>query len=409
MWEAIAGHAPDYRRVPRLEWMALVGIASTKQQGILQGDLGRLVGQDKRSLPKRTDALADKGYISKRTTLVRGTKTSKMWLTRFAPALPTNPLKAAASLHTTVDMSRDALARDLEPVPWRNRWNGDSVDYISLAQTIMAVVKAFGIIRYHDLRCKLGILGLRWQMKVAAKTCRFFVQTGAIQYVGATLSGKLFKDCLKFDHDLMHEDWAAYLATGKQKSISFSTADLGDADLGSDAADTAGNGDLSNPEYGLRRNTSKKRINSRSSWSPDKPLITTVFDNISAAGAVGLSNKQIGDSTLGSSFRRYLSSISSTISLPAQQPEHLRHFQVTSEMHRKGKSQQYRYFARDSQRAPESIAVEKIAGGEIINNSMTDTVNGKTLAVFFTDPALLPDASRANCGLAALAHVSGRG
>ncbi|KAK2029437.1 hypothetical protein LX32DRAFT_617227 [Colletotrichum zoysiae] len=406
MWEAIAGHAPDYRRVPRLEWMALVGIASTKKQGILQGDLGRLVGQDKRSLPKRTDALADKGYISKRTTLVRGTKTSKMWLTRFAPALPTNPLKAAASLHTTVDMSRDALARDLEPVPWRSRWNGDSVDYISLAQTIMAVVKAFGIIRYHDLRCKLGILGLRWQMKVAAKTCRFFVQTGAIQYVGATLSGKLFKDCLKFDHDLTHEDWAAYLATGKQKNISFSTADLGDAGLESGPADTDVNADASTLESGPRRSTNKKHINSLSSWLPDKPLITTVFDNISAAGPAGLSNKQIGDSTLGSSFRRYLSSISSTISLPTQQPKHLRHFQVTSEMHRKGKSQQYRYFARDFQQASTSSVAEEAADGDI---DMADSVRDNTFAAPFTDPALPPDTTRAAGGLAALAHVSGRG
>ncbi|KAK1979680.1 hypothetical protein LZ30DRAFT_725446 [Colletotrichum cereale] len=409
MWEAIAGHAPDYRRVPRLEWMALVGIASTKQQGILQGDLGRLVAQDKRSLPKRTDALADKGYISKRTTLVRGTKTSKLWLTRFAPALPTNPLKAAASLHTTVDMSRDALARDLEPVPWRNRWNGDSVDYISLAQTIMAVVKAFGIIRYHDLRCKLGILGLRWQMKVAAKTCRFFVQTGAIQYVGATLSGKLFKDCLKFDHDLTHEDWAAYLATGKQKNISLPTADLGNADLGSGPADTTVNADPSNLETGPHRDTNKKHINSRSNWFPDKPLITSVFDNISAAGAAGLSNKQIGDSTLGSSFRRYLSSISSTISLPTQQPKHLRHFQVTSEMHRKGKSQQYRYFARDLQQAPASIVAEKTADGETDVHSMPDAFRGDTFAALFTDLALLPDTARATGGLAALTHVSGRG
>ncbi|OBR12181.1 Tfiiic transcription initiation factor complex subunits tfc3 [Colletotrichum higginsianum IMI 349063] len=410
MWEAIAGHAPDYRRVPRLEWMALVGIASTKQQGILQGDLGRLVGQDKRSLPKRTDALADKGYISKRTTLVRGTKTSKMWLTRFAPALPTNPLKATANLHTTVDMSRDALACDLEPVPWRNRWNADSVDYISLAQTIMAVVKAFGIIRYHDLRCKLGILGLRWQMKVAAKTCRFFVQTGAIQYVGATLSGKLFKDCLKFDHDLTHEDWAAYLATGKQKNVSFSSANLVNADLGAGLADTAAKADTSYSESGVRRNANKKHINSRSKWSPDKPLVTTVFDNISAAGAAGLSNKQIGDSTLGSSFRRYLSSISSTISLPTQQPKHLEHFQVTSEMHRKGKSQQYRYFARGSQRVPESIAPEDTVDEEISNkHSTTEVDNGDRFSGLFTDPNVLPDTARAAAGLAALAHVSGRG
>ncbi|OHE91906.1 hypothetical protein CORC01_12815 [Colletotrichum orchidophilum] len=409
MWESIAGHTPDYRRVPRLEWMALVGIASTKQQGILQGDLGRLVGQDKRSLPKRTDALAEKGYISKRTTLVRGTKTSKMWLTRFAPALPVDPLKATASLHTAVDMSRSALACDLEPVSWRHRWNGDSVDYISLAQTIMAIVKAFGIIRYHDLRCKLGILGLRWQMKVAAKTCRFFVQTGAIQYVGATLSGKLFKDCLKFDHDLTHEDWAAYLATGKQKSIS-SALGLNDGDLGSDPADNIANVNTSSSEAGPSRSLKRKRVNPRSNWIADKPLTTTVFDNISAAGTTGLSNKQIGDFTLGASFRRYISSISSTISLPAQQPVHLKHFQVSSEMHRKGKSQQYRYFACSLQRNDQGGAgTEKDASVEMSHvHSSADWAPGKPLADHFTNPTVVPEMARTAGGLAALAQVSGK-
>ncbi|KAK1657588.1 hypothetical protein BDP55DRAFT_623351 [Colletotrichum godetiae] len=406
MWESIAGHAPDYRRVPRLEWMALVGIASTKQQGILQGDLGRLVGQDKRSLPKRTDALAEKGYISKRTTLVRGTKTSKMWLTRFAPALPIDPLKATASLHTTVDMSRNALACDLEPVSWRGRWNGESVDYISLAQTIMAIVKAFGIIRYHDLRCKLGILGLRWQMKVAAKTCRFFVQTGAIQYVGATLSGKLFKDCLKFDHDLTHEDWAAYLATGKQKSIQ-SGYSLNDGDLVSDPASKTANMDTSSPEPGPGRTLNRRRINPRSNWIADKPLTTTIFDNISAAGSAGLSNKQLGDLTLGSSFRRYISSISSTISLPTQQPAHLRQFQVSSEMHRKGKSQQYRYFALNADLG--TAAAEKNVTGEMGDNqSLADGAHAKTLAGHFADPTVTPDLSYVAGGLAALTRVSGK-
>ncbi|TDZ22937.1 hypothetical protein Cob_v004438 [Colletotrichum orbiculare MAFF 240422] len=325
MWEAIAGHAPDYRRIPRLEWMALVGIASTKEGGILQGDLGRLVGQDKRSLPKRTDALAEKGYISKRTTLVRGTKTSKMWLTHFAPALPTDPTKAAAGMLTTVDMSRDALARDLDPVPWRARWTGDSVDYISLAETIMAVVKAFGIIRYHDLR---------W----------------AIQYVGATLAGKLFKDCLKFAHDLTHEDWAAYLATGKQKNSAVLPS--GCADLGVHASHSfTSSASIDNAtSLGLAADpschTNRERLSAQLFWVVDKPLILTVFDKIAAASDLGLSNKQIGGSTLGSSFRRYLSSISSTLAIPTLQPEHLSHFRVGSEMHRKGKSQQYRYFAR---------------------------------------------------------------
>ncbi|OLN95443.1 hypothetical protein CCHL11_09440 [Colletotrichum chlorophyti] len=414
MWESIAGHAPDYRRVPRLEWMALVGIASTKQQGILQGDLGRLVGQDKRSLPKRTDALAEKGYISKRTTLVRGTKTSKLWLTRFAPALPTDPLKATTGLPTTVDMSRDALARDLEPVPWRGRWVGDSVDYISLAQTIMAIVKAYRIIRYHDLRCKLGILGLRWQMKVAAKTCRFFVRTGAIQYVGATLSGKLFKDCLKFDHDLTHEDWAAYLATGKQK------ASTGHSDPGYYTDNGIG---PSRPAPGVEsldpasesRDPNKKRVSSRSKWTADKPLTPTVFDNISAAGPLGLSNKQIGDSTLGPSFRRYLSSISATLAIPTLQPPHLTHFQVVSEMHRKGKSQQYRYYAEKLRGDPKFTpsAKEDDGKGATDGQSKSDAINEDVsrdgLLKLFTASAILPDNGRAALGLAALAEVAGKG
>ncbi|KAF0331635.1 hypothetical protein GQ607_001381 [Colletotrichum asianum] len=408
MWESIAGHAPDYRRVPRLEWMALVGIASTKQQGILQGDLGRLVGQDKRSLPKRTDALAEKGYISKRTTLVRGTKTSKLWLTRFAPALPTDPTKVAAGMPANVDMSREALASDLEPVSWRGRWTGDSVDYISLAQTIMAVVKAYRIIRYHDLRCKLGILGLRWQMKVAAKTCRFFVRTGAIQYVGATLSGKLFKDCLKFDHDLTHEDWAAYLATGKQKSPSFSSSGFDAEIFPADGMNAQGPtlDTASRPVLGPQRSKKTRAA----PWVADKPLTTTVFDNIQAAGPAGLSNKQIGDTTLGPSFRRYLSSISSTLAIPVLQPNHLKHFQVLSEMHRKGKSQQYRYFAPQLAGPPEPSSAEAVGDND---NGVKDAVyrgdsHAESIGLFVA-PSIPPDTVRAVGGLTALAQGPGKG
>ncbi|KAH0426394.1 hypothetical protein CcaCcLH18_10362 [Colletotrichum camelliae] len=382
MWESIAGHAPDYRRVPRLEWMALVGIASTKQQGILQGDLGRLVGQDKRSLPKRTDALAEKGYISKRTTLVRGTKTSKLWLTRFAPALPTDPTKVTASMPANVDMSREALASDLDPVSWRGRWTGDSVDYISLAQTIMAVVKAYRIIRYHDLRC-------------------------AIQYVGATLSGKLFKDCLKFDHDLTHEDWAAYLATGKQKSSSFSPSGFEDAGVfTADGMDVQGPTTDTAARPGLGSQRSRKTR--AAPWVADKPLTNTVFDNIQAAGPAGLSNKQIGDSTLGPSFRRYLSSISSTLAIPVLQPNHLKHFQILSEMHRKGKSQQYRYFAPQMPRAPGPSSAEAVRNNDNGVNDAVDRGDSHAESIsLFTAPSIPP--VRAVGGLTALAQGPGKG
>jgi DNA-binding Lrp family transcriptional regulator len=65
-WQTITGHAPDGSLVPPAEFQALCLIAAAGEQGILQTDLTKLSGQDKRSLPKRTDRLARNGYIKKR-------------------------------------------------------------------------------------------------------------------------------------------------------------------------------------------------------------------------------------------------------------------------------------------------------------------------------------------------------
>ena len=69
-----------------MEFVCLSGIASRRQEGIYQTDLIRLTGQDKRSLPKRTDALAKRGYISKNVVFVRGQRTSHLLLRRYVKA-----------------------------------------------------------------------------------------------------------------------------------------------------------------------------------------------------------------------------------------------------------------------------------------------------------------------------------
>ncbi|KAK7220144.1 hypothetical protein V2G26_008147 [Clonostachys chloroleuca] len=220
VWEALAGHGPDYKRLPRSEWVLLLGIASTKMDGILQGDLGRLVEQDKRSVPKRTDMLLKKGYITKRTTLVRGTKTSKMWLRLFAPPLVKEGADTEEPKAHDLVLAPQFLTANLDPVPWHNRWTGESVDYIALATTIMAIAKEWGVMRLLDLKSKLGVLRLRWQMKVVSKICRFLNSRGVIQYVAARLHSKVFKDCIKYIRDLNSHDWSLYLATGKREAKS---------------------------------------------------------------------------------------------------------------------------------------------------------------------------------------------
>ncbi|KAF5671511.1 hypothetical protein FHETE_4081 [Fusarium heterosporum] len=329
MWESLTGHAVDYKRVPKSEWMLLLGIASTTVQGILQGDLGRLMGQDKRSVPKRTDSLLKKGYIVKRTTLVRGTKTSKMWLKIFAPPLPKDG-EGADEVRPDMTLTRQVLIDDLEPVPWCIRWIGESIDYIALATTIMAIVKEWGVLQMKDMKSKLGVLGMRWQMKVLAKVCRFLNQRGVIQYVAAKLGEKVFKDCVKYVRDLDSDDWSLYLSTGKRKSKTVRNSDLDGPD---------GNKQL----IGQASNVSE--ITKAPPWSLDKPVPVIIAEMAKRLGDAGLTNPDVYALTLGPSYSRYLSSMTTALSVPNLQPSHLVHFQIYSEHTRSGKVASYRYFA----------------------------------------------------------------
>ena len=65
IWQALTGHGIDLKRVPSMEFVLLSLIAARGSDGIAQPDLTMLSGQDKRSVPHRTDELARKGYISK--------------------------------------------------------------------------------------------------------------------------------------------------------------------------------------------------------------------------------------------------------------------------------------------------------------------------------------------------------
>ncbi|KAH7152531.1 hypothetical protein B0J13DRAFT_266600 [Dactylonectria estremocensis] len=370
MWESLTGHSIDYKRVPRSEWLLLLGIASTTVNGILQGDLGRLVDQDKRSVPKRTDALLKKGYIAKRTTLVRGTKTSKMWLKLFAPPLPKDG-DAVDEPRAEMNLSHQVLAANLDPVPWHIRWTGESVDYTALATTIQAVSKEWGVLRMLDLKSKLGVLGMRWQMKVLAKVCRFLNSRGVITYVAAKLGDKVFKDCIKYGRDLNADDWSIYLATGKRATKPSRNPDLATSE-GVDRKSLFG------------QTTNASEVASTPPWSLDKPLPGTITDMAQRLGDKGLSNPDVYGFTLGPSFSRYLSSMTSALATPNLQPSHLKHFQLRSEHTRVGKIASYRYFAQagcsPATDQPESSELPKKGDSD---GSMTGHAHSSSLSSFY--------------------------
>ncbi|KFA71364.1 hypothetical protein S40288_08227 [Stachybotrys chartarum IBT 40288] len=336
MWESICGHTIDFKRVPKSEWILLLGIASTRKEGILQGDLGRLVDQDKRSVPKRTDALVTKGYIVKRTTLVRRTKTSKLWLNAFAPPLPKEAGSLTNDSGIEMNLSRQVLLANLDAVPWHSRWTGESMDYIALATTIMALSKEWGVLRILDLKHKLGVIGMRWQMKVVAKICRFLNSRGAAQFVAAKLDDKVYKDCIKYTRDLTPRDWATFLATGKRTSRIFRTVES-NADDEAEGLEQEGVSDI-NVSY----------LNATPPWALDQPLPAYVVQSVASFGPKGLSNSDLYSLTLGTSFSRFFSSMTTVLSTSDLQPRHLSHMQLGSEHVRIGKVASYRYFIRQN-------------------------------------------------------------
>lgn len=89
MWHALAGHGPDLSKIKSFDFACLSIIAACGPKGILQNDLIRISGQDKRSLPARTDRLRNGGYVEKTNVCVqlsnptRALHTSRCTLKRF--------------------------------------------------------------------------------------------------------------------------------------------------------------------------------------------------------------------------------------------------------------------------------------------------------------------------------------
>ena len=368
-WRTIAGHGPDLKRVPLFEWRALADIASVKEKGILQGDLVRLTGQDKRSLPTRTDALARKGYIIKQPVVLRGGKSSKLWLAQFSEHAREHQEQEGLD-YEQIDLSKAALTSDLNPVPFCHKWNGETIDYLALAQGFVAIVKAWTLIRYCDARAKLGVEERVRQMRALAKTCRWLTNIGALSFVGAKFAGsnRLFKDCVKWIRDPSPGEWSHFRATPKTRMVvpSGRIGKRGEASRAVHASQSGGSRGskaiMKKPQVTKPRPKpiSYTRI-IPSPWKPQKPVPNTAFEVVKRAGSKGTSNAAICRQTLGHNYRRLTAAMTGSISMPTNsQPPHLKHLSSTSKLSRIGKTMTYTFYAVSEM--PEAKPDEKHTG-----------------------------------------------
>ncbi|KAI0525429.1 hypothetical protein F5B22DRAFT_642446 [Xylaria bambusicola] len=402
-WRTIAGHGPDLKRVPLFEWRALVDIASVKEKGILQGDLVRLTGQDKRSLPTRTDALARKGYIIKQPVVLRGGKSSKLWLAQFSEYAREHQEREGLD-YDKLDLSKAALTSDLDPVSFCDKWNGDTIDYLALAQGFVAIVKAWTLIRYCDARAKLGVEERVRQMRALAKTCRWLTNIGALSFVGAKFAGsnRLFKDCVKYIRDPSPAEWSHFRATPKTRMVvpSGRIGKRGEASRAVHASQpggSRGSKTIIKKPHVARPRTEPTSYTSiiPSPWKPQKPVPNTAFEIIKRAGSKGTSNAAICRQTLGHNYRRLTAAMTGSISMPTNsQPSHLKHLSSTSQLSRIGKTMTYTFYACNEildatpdEQNMEPAILETNAAGDPIASQQDNVFSQVNSSRFFKSPS----------------------
>ncbi|CAJ2507237.1 Uu.00g084230.m01.CDS01 [Anthostomella pinea] len=390
LWKTITGHGLDLKRVPLFEWKALVDIASVKEKGIVQGDLVRLSGQDKRSLPTRTDSLAKKGYIIKQPIILRGCRSSKLWLARFAQNAKADADSEGLKLDE-LDLSKETLTRDLDPVPFSDKWIGNKIDYLAIAQAFVAVTKAWGLIRYCDVRVKMDVEERVPPMRALAKTSRWLTNIGVVTFVAARFPGsyKLFKDCVKFLREPTPAEWKAFRTTPKAR-LQIPSQRVGKRGAASRARHEAAR---QNPN---RRKGKKLKKPSEevtpSLWSSQKPFPNTVLEIIKRSGDEGTSNTTITRQTLGHDFRKYSAALTGAISIPNSQPPHLERFAVNSQIVRVGKTRTYKFAVSNGTTASEpanedSVQAQTPHAKEDTGEAVLSTSGGAEDAHMLSQPA----------------------
>jgi transcription factor C subunit 3 len=286
-WLAVAGHPPDESKVVPLEFALLSIIASHKSRGITQPDLVKMSGQDKRSVPKRTDALQRKGYIDKRPIQTKSARTSLCTLRRF--------------LHTATESSDQPQEQEYQPAAEGAKPTA-MIDFDSFNNQLFGILREHGIIARDDLKRKMGFKD-RWRWKVLSRAIRKWERIGVLKRVRAESQYEKLHPCVKLERDptptdleLFHEfNFEVLSKHGVEKAgaaIPVGTAQGAHLESSLKKSPTPGEGDMDlikeEGDNALDKAEPARRV--VPSWTPDRNLNNQIFDLINETGTTGITN-----------------------------------------------------------------------------------------------------------------------
>ncbi|KAF2646184.1 hypothetical protein P280DRAFT_415198 [Massarina eburnea CBS 473.64] len=309
VWQTITGHSMDLKKVPTMEFICLCVIAAHGPGGILQPDLVRITGQDKRSVPKRTDDLADKGYIEKKPIQSSKMRTSLCVHKKF--------VKSGHFL-TQPKSFGDVFGAQNKFVP---------SGFLYLLHKLLTDTP---VVPMRDLRKRMGVPANIWNGRGVRSLINRLAQTEYIKRVLAPKkgSGKMLV-CIKLLRDPTEGD-IKNLKFRRNHSERAQPEEILEEDAENDVMDRDMDLSLIDDVDSEPDGHFDDDYRIPPQWTPDRLLTNLMFDATVIAGPDGHDTAELRDITMGKFWKRPLESMVSRLvdDWEKSQLPHLRHLAI---------------------------------------------------------------------------------
>ncbi|KAF2025202.1 hypothetical protein EK21DRAFT_77007 [Setomelanomma holmii] len=309
IWQALTGHSMDLKKVPSMEFALLSLIAASGAKGITQPELTQFSGQDKRSVPHRTDELARKGYIVKNPVQAGKARTSICVHSKF------------------VNQNHFTASGAVEDVFQEGKFVASG--FIPL---LYSKLKDAGVVPTREIRKRLGVPIRTWNKRAVQGCIIRLDQTGFIKRfrVRKNNTEDSWVICIQIQREPQPED-LENLGFRRQAAIADTSDELlhddGDGDtlmrdLEIDMLDDGTNNE------GANDLDADFRIPPQ--WTPDRLLANTIYDFTVLGRAVGWDAIVLRDRVVGPFWRRPMESQLTRLTddWERMQPPHIRHLAI---------------------------------------------------------------------------------
>ena len=335
-WQAIAGHGVDYSRIPKLSFDCLSVIAAHGPSGVLQPTIVQITGQDKRSVPHRTDLLAENGYIIKLQAYDGRHKTSLLKLRKFA--------EADGSSKPILDLERTRIFPQTDLLAQQDDDERDKVydDMVRLLQENDNIVAIVDLCRAFNIRRNTA---LKQEFLLSIDR---FVESGCARLVQALLqdSNNRTATCLQLVREPTDRDREAFVGTSTKQGLPEDDRDesLVDQEVENEKPPETEQVEDGNEQRTVQDSAEvQQRIPPQ--WTSDTLQENFIFNIIDKTGPAGISSMELHKRSMGPFWKKSLDDLLLRLTdvWQVSQPKHLKHLGIVRDTEVDGRNQHFHF------------------------------------------------------------------